>query len=89
MDEIDIDISGHHSKHLSVFEGQQFDYAITVCDDAAEACPSFPGAKRQLHWSFEDPSAANGTDAERKAVFRRVRDQIAARVREFIDRAEP
>ncbi len=81
MAEIGIDISGHRSKGLSEFAGQAFDYAVTVCDDAREACPFFPGAARQLHWSFEDPSAATGSDDDRLAVFRRVRDQIADRIR--------
>ena len=80
MREIGIDISGHRSKVLTEFVGEAFDYAVTTCDDAREACPYFPNATTQLHWSFEDPSAATGSDAERLAVFRRVRDQIAARI---------
>jgi arsenate reductase len=55
---------------------------VTVCDEVREACPFFPGAARQLHWSFDDPSAATGTDEERLAVYRRVRDEIGARIRE-------
>lgn len=82
MDEIGIDISTHVSKRVDAFAGERFDYAVTVCDDAREACPFFPGARRQLHWSFEDPSAATGTDAERLEVFRRVRDRIAQRIRD-------
>ncbi|HET8777912.1 MAG TPA: arsenate reductase ArsC [Candidatus Limnocylindria bacterium] len=86
MEEIGIDISSHQSKAIGVFDGQPFDYAITVCDDAKEACPVFPGAKRQLHWSFPDPAAAGGSDEARLAAFRRVRDQIAARINdELID----
>jgi arsenate reductase len=81
MGEIGIDIAGQTSKTSDVFAGQAFDYAITVCDDAREACPYFPGATTQLHWSFDDPSAATGTDDERLAVFRRVRDEIGARIR--------
>jgi len=81
MAEIGIDIAGQTSKSLATFEGQEFDYVVTVCDDAREACPYFPGAGQQLHWSFEDPSAATGSEEERLAVFRRVRDQIGERVR--------
>ena len=85
MDEIGIDISGQRSKAVSDFAGQQFDFAVTVCDDATEACPYFPGARTQLHWSFDDPSAARGSDDERLQVFRRVRDEIAGSVRGFVD----
>ncbi|HJP88356.1 MAG TPA: arsenate reductase ArsC [Candidatus Limnocylindrales bacterium] len=81
MAEIGIDIRGQKSERLDAYLGQAFDVAITVCDEAREACPFFPGAARQLHWSFDDPSAATGTEAEQLAVFRRVRDEIAARVR--------
>jgi len=82
MDELGIDVRGQASKRLDVYDGEEFDYAITVCDEAREACPFFPGAGTQLHWSFDDPSAATGTEDERLAVFRRVRDQIGARIRE-------
>jgi arsenate reductase len=81
MAEVGIDISGQASKRVDAYTGQAFDSAITVCDDAKEACPFFPGAERQLHWSFDDPSAATGTEDERLAVFRRVRDEIGARIR--------
>ena len=84
MAEIGIDITGHTSKTIATFDGQEFDYAVTVCDDAREACPYFPGAGQQLHWSFEDPSAAAGSEDERLAVFRRVRDQIGERMKEFV-----
>ncbi|MDX1584846.1 MAG: arsenate reductase ArsC [Thermoanaerobaculia bacterium] len=80
MSEIGIDISGHRSKTLEAFVDQPFDYVITVCDSANESCPTFPGAAKRLHWSFEDPSAARGSDAEKLAVFRRVRDQIRERI---------
>ena len=76
MSEIGIDISGQESKTLEGYLGQPFDYVITVCDAANEACPVFPGAKRRLHWSFEDPAAAVGSEEERLGVFRTVRDQI-------------
>ena len=81
MREIGIDISRQSSKRLDVYEGQPFDDAITVCDEAREACPFFPGAVRNLHWSFDDPSAATGTEAQRLEVFRRVRDEIATSIR--------
>lgn len=81
MAEIGIDISGQRSEALDEYLGQAFDLAVTVCDEAREACPFFPGAARQLHWSFDDPSAATGTEEARLAVFRRVRDEIGARIR--------
>jgi arsenate reductase (thioredoxin) len=69
MDEIGIDVSGQESKTLERYLGEPFDYVITVCDEANEACPFFPGAKNRLHWSFEDPSQAEGSEDERLAVF--------------------
>ncbi len=84
MRERDIDISGHSSKTLEQFLQQPFDSVITVCDQANEACPNFPFGKQRLHWSFPDPSAAVGDEATRLAVFRQVRDQIEARIREFV-----
>ena len=81
MAEIGIDIAGQTSKTTDVFARQSFDYAITVCDESREACPYFPGASTQLHWAFDDPSSATGTEEERLEVFRRVRDEIAARIR--------
>lgn len=89
MAERAIDISetaGHRAKSLDEFNGQTFDLVVTVCDDAAEACPFFPGARWQEHWSFPDPSAAAGTEAERLDAFRRVRDAISARIDEFLRR---
>jgi arsenate reductase (thioredoxin) len=80
MNEIGIDISGQESKTLARYLGQPFDYVITVCDEANEACPVFPGAKNRLHWSFEDPSRADGSEEERLAVFRRVREEIRERI---------
>lgn len=85
MWESGVDISGHRSKHLTEFSGQTFDYVVTVCDRAKETCPIFPGASAMLHWSFDDPASAQGTEEERRAVFRRVRDEIARRIRRFID----
>jgi arsenate reductase (thioredoxin) len=80
MEEIGVDISGQESKTLDRYLDQPFDYVITVCDDANEACPFFPGAQSRLHWSFEDPSRAEGSEEERLEVFRRVRDGIKHRV---------
>lgn len=83
MRELGIDISGHRSKHLEEFLGTEFRYVITVCDHAAETCPVFPGAAERIHWSFEDPAAVEGDEQTRLAAFRRIRDQIAERVRAF------
>jgi arsenate reductase len=88
MREIGIDISQHHSKSVDDFTTQQFDYVITVCDNANEQCPIFPGNTKRLHWSFEDPAAAEGDDESRLAVFRRVRDEIHQRLRLFVDRPD-
>lgn len=86
MDEIGVDISGQESKTLECYLREPFDYVITVCDDANEACPFFPGARNRLHWSFEDPSRAEGSEEERLVVFRSVRDQIRDRVQaELVD----
>ncbi len=81
MCELEIDISGQESKTLERYLGQPFDYVITVCDEANEACPVFPGAIRRLHWSFEDPAQATGSEEERRCVFRSVRKQIVERIR--------
>jgi arsenate reductase len=77
MREIGIDISGHHSKHMNEFLGRKVDTVITVCGNADQACPGFPGQSARYHWPFDDPAHATGTDAEKLAVFRRVRDEIA------------
>lgn len=87
MKESGIDISGHRSKHLDEFEGQRFDYVITVCDNARESCPVSFGAAKRLHHSFDDPAALNGTEEERLAVFRRVRDELRAYLAEFSSKA--
>jgi arsenate reductase len=84
MAEEGIDISGRHAKSLDAFQHEPFDYVITVCDDANETCPVFPGAQRRLHWSFPDPSRADGAPEERLAVFRTVRDAIKARIDQFL-----
>src|SRR5262245_30884484 len=77
MREIGIDLSGHRSKSVAEFFSRQFDYVITVCDHAKETCPLFPAQTEMIHHSFEDPPPPGvGSDAERLAVFRRVRDEI-------------
>jgi arsenate reductase len=83
MREIGVDISAQRSKSVEEFAGQPFDYVITVCDNAREQCPFFPAGTTCLHWSFDDPAAVEGDEAERLAVFRRVRDEIGARLGEF------
>ena len=85
MDEVGIDLRRHTSKTLDRFLGEAWDYVITVCDSANERCPLFPGAAARLHWSFDDPSAAQGTEEERLAMFRRVRDDIRDRLRAWLD----
>lgn len=87
MREIGIDISGQRSKSVDEFAGQEFDYVITVCDNANERCPVFPGQTSRLHWSFDDPAAADGDEAARLTVFRRVRDEIRTRLKSFIPTA--
>lgn len=84
MAEDGIDISKHTSNHVDEYAGIEFDYVITVCDNAKEACPFFPTKTKTIHHSFEDPSKASGTAKELIAEFRRVRDQIKAFSEEFI-----
>jgi len=84
MTEIGIDISQHRSKSVDEFAGQNFDYIVTVCDNANETCPVFPGNAARIHRSFDDPAAVTGSDAERLAAFRTVRDQIAAAIEDMI-----
>jgi arsenate reductase len=84
MSELGIDISGHASKTIERYMGQPWDWLIPVCEEACEACPYVPGAKAVLRWSFDDPSAATGSEEERLVVFRRVRDEMATQVRDFI-----
>lgn len=84
MRELGIDIGGHRSKHVDEFEGKRFDYVITVCDNAKESCPVFWGDTKQIHQSFEDPPPPSvGSDEERLAVFRRVRDQLRMYLKDF------
>lgn len=84
MDEVGIDLTGHTSKTIDAFLGERWDYVITVCDSANERCPLFPGGTTHIHWSFDDPSQATGTDEDRLQTFRRVRDEIIALLRKWI-----
>ena len=88
MREIGIDISGHRAKSVDEFAGQEFDFVVTVCDSARDNCPVFPGATQRIHWSLEDPAAVQGTEEERLAAFRRIRDQLRDRVRTFLRERE-
>ena len=83
MSELGIDISGQRSKSVDEFTGQQFDYVLTVCDNAKESCPLFPGKAAMIHRNFEDPAAFQGSEPERLALFRRVRDEIREYLRTF------
>lgn len=84
MDEVGIDLRGHTSKTVDAFLEERWDYVITVCDSANERCPIFPGGTTRIHWSFDDPSQATGTDRDRLNTFRRVRDDISARIRAWL-----
>ena len=83
MREVGVDISSQRAKPVEEFAGQAFDYVITVCDNAREQCPFFPAGTKRIHWSFDDPAGAEGDRAARLAVFRRVRDEIRARLAAF------
>ncbi|MFC2149188.1 arsenate reductase ArsC [Candidatus Auribacterota bacterium] len=85
MKEINIDISSHGSKSTNEFLGKKFDHVITVCDNAKQACPSFPGKYKKLHWDLEDPADAQGSIEERMVFFRKIRDQIKDRASEFVE----
>ena len=84
MREIGIDISQQRSKDVREFLGSPIPYIITVCDNAREHCPIFPGTYKYMHWRIEDPAAVQGTEEEKLAVFRRIRDQIGSRVKGFV-----
>jgi arsenate reductase len=84
MKELGIDISGHRSKSVDEFTGRQFDYVLTVCDNANESCPIFPGQTARIHHSFDDPAEVKGSEEERLAVFRRVRDELRRYLRGFL-----
>jgi arsenate reductase (thioredoxin) len=81
---VEIDISRHRSKHVAEFQGRQLHYVTTVCDHAQASCPADPRGAVQLHWSFDDPANAQGSDADRLQVFRRVRDEIAEQVQKWL-----
>ena len=83
LEEAGIDASGARSKSVTEYLGETFDYVVTVCDEARQVCPVFPGVHESLHWGYEDPAEAQGTEEERLAVFRRVFIQIGERVRQF------
>lgn len=85
MDELGIDIRSHRSEHVDTYLGCGIDTVITVCDRAATNCPTFPERVHRMHWSLEDPAAAGGGEEERMAVFRRVRDEIAGRLRTWLE----
>ncbi len=80
MSEVGIDISGHRSKSVDEFAGQQFDYVITVCDNANQQCPMFPGKTERIHWSIEDPAAVQGDNQTRLSAFRAARDDLRKRL---------
>jgi arsenate reductase len=84
MAESGIDIADADSKHLNQFIGQDFSYVITVCDRANESCPVFPGDPKRIHWSFEDPSAATGTEEERLQKFREIRNLLNMRLQTWL-----
>ena len=84
MSEKGIDISGYKSKHIDLFSNMKFDYVITVCDNAKESCPVFPGNAEYIHWSLKDPAAAEGTKEEKLNAFRKIRDEINNKVLGFI-----
>jgi arsenate reductase len=84
MKEIGLDISGHRSKSVDEFVGQDLEFVITVCDNAKETCPIFPGTSKRLHWSFDDPAAVEGPEDARLAAFRKIRDQIHGRIMVFL-----
>ena len=84
MHEVGIDIAGQRSKSVREFAGQEFDYVITVCDNANQNCPIFPATTKRLHWSIEDPAAAEGSNAERLDAFRRARDELRTRLQSLV-----
>ena len=85
MADLGIDISANESKHADEFADKPFDVVVTVCDGAKESCPVFPAARQMVHWPFDDPAKAEGSDEEKLPVFRRVRDQIHAKIRRYLD----
>jgi arsenate reductase len=86
MAERGIDIGAQRSKHLNEFIGEKLDYVITVCDNAGESCPVFPGGPERIHWSIPDPSAVEGTEEVRAAAFKRAADDLTTRIRDLLTR---
>lgn len=84
MQECGVDLTRYVSKSVDAFRDSEFDLVVTVCDNAREACPVFPGAKQTLHWPFDDPAHASGSDDEKMLEFRRVRDQIRGRIEQYL-----
>ena len=84
MREIGINIADHRSKSVDEFIGQEFDYVITVCDNARDRCPAFPGSPRKIHWNIDDP-VVPGPEEQQAANFRRARDELRSRLRDFIN----
>lgn len=84
MRELDIDISDHRSQSQDEFLNQKFDYVITVCDNANQRCPIFPGNVRRIHWSIDDPAFVGSTEEETLAAFRRARDELKEKLDDFI-----
>jgi arsenate reductase len=92
MARLDIDIGAARSKHVSEFVGRPFDYVITVCDDAREKCPVFPGDTERIHWTFPDPSTVEGSEEVRQRAFDTVATDLIGRLRPWIEvakRAQP
>jgi len=87
MKDLGVDISAYESKSASIFQDRPFDLVVTVCDNAKETCPVYPGAKQILHWPFEDPADAEGTDEEKLVVFRRIRDEIRNKIEGYLQQA--
>jgi len=86
MAEVGVDISKHRSKSAMEFIGEKFDYVITVCDNAKQTCPVFPGKYEKIHWSLEDPAEAQGSEEEKLVVFHKIRDKIKENILDFIKR---
>lgn len=88
MAELDIDIASQRSKAVDEYLSEPFDYVITLCDEASESCPTFPNARERLHMGFDDPARAIGSEEEKLAVFRRVRDEIRGALGQFVASAD-
>jgi thioredoxin type arsenate reductase len=89
LEDAGVDAAGLRSESVADYATQSFDYVITLCDDAAERCPVFPGGVRRLHWSLPDPAAMTGTDAQRQAAFARTIDALRRRITEFAIESRP